>query len=80
MKYFWTAFVAAALLLAFASAAPARTYLDPPTKQVVIAADGGDGFQWLDAGIGAVSALGLGLAAAGTSVLVLRHRRRAAFS
>jgi hypothetical protein len=80
MKSFWTALAAAVLLLAFASAAPARTYLDPPTQQVVIAADSGDGFHWLDAGIGAATALGLGLAAAGTSVLVLRHRRNAAFS
>jgi hypothetical protein len=80
MKYFWTAFAAAALLLAFASAAPARTYLDPPTQQVVIAADDSDGFHWLEVGIGAAGALGLGLVAAGTSVLVLRHRRPAAFS
>ena len=80
MKYFWTALAAAALLLAFASAAPAKTYLDPPRQEVVIAADRADTFHWRDAGIGAVAALGLGLAAAGTSVLVLRHRRSTAFS
>jgi hypothetical protein len=37
-------------------------------------------FDWLDAGIGAATVVGLGLLAGGASVFVVRHRRSAAFS
>ncbi len=39
-----------------------------------------DGIDWIDAGIGAATAFGLVLLAAGTWVVVLRHRRVATFS
>lgn len=38
------------------------------------------GFDWMDAGIGAVSALGLGLLGIGLAVVALRQRRRTAYS
>jgi hypothetical protein len=38
--------------------------------------DPGDAFDWLDAGIGGAAVLGLGLVAAGTSVVVARRRQQ----
>jgi hypothetical protein len=65
----------------WAAAAGASRYIDRP----VIAPSqtqgvGGGGFDWVDAGIGAAATVGLFLAAGGAAVLVLRHRRSAAFS
>ncbi len=39
-----------------------------------------DGFNWDDAAIGAAGAFGLVMLMAGASVMVMRHRRVAAFS
>ncbi len=47
---------------------------------IVAQATVGNGFDWIDAGIGAASLVGLGLIGAGGAVLVLRRRRTAAFS
>ena len=53
--------------------APTVEIVQPPTGRV-------DGFDWADAGIGAVAALGFGLLLAGATALVLRRQRVAAFS
>jgi hypothetical protein len=47
---------------------------------VVVTPAAATGFDWTDAGIGAATAVGLLLAAGGAYVVVLRHRRSAAFS
>ena len=39
-----------------------------------------DGFDWADAGIGALGALGLGLLLVGASLLAIRRQRATAFS
>lgn len=67
------------------AAAAASRYIDRPgTGGPEIPATygpaGRDGFDWVAAGIGAVTTVGVGLVAAGASVLVLRRRRSAAFS
>jgi hypothetical protein len=55
-------------------------------EQVPVIALGGseaervDGFDWLDAGIGAAAALGLGLVIAGSVVFVLRRAQAPAYS
>jgi hypothetical protein len=51
-----------------------------PTVAVEALPTTDDGFDWTDAGIGAVGAFGLALLLAGASVLGLRHRRAAALS
>jgi hypothetical protein len=51
-----------------------------PTAVPALPATAADGFDWTDAGIGAVGAFGLALLLAGASVLGLRHRRAAALS
>ena len=45
-----------------------------------VQAPAGSRFDWLDAGIGAVGVIGLGLLTMGAAALVLRRRRSAAFS
>lgn len=47
------------------------------TAPIAAQASVGDGFDWVDAGIGAASVFGLGLVGAGAFVLVLRRRRTA---
>jgi len=45
-----------------------------------VQAPAGVRFDWIDAGIGAVGVIGLGLLTMGAAALVLRRRRSAAFS
>jgi len=45
-----------------------------------VQAPAGSRFDWIDAGIGAVGVIGLGLLGMGAAALVLRRRRSAAFS
>jgi hypothetical protein len=57
----------------------ARHGLEPVAPLATIAVHETGGFDWLDAGIGAAGAAGIGLVAAGSYVLIVR-RRRTAFS
>jgi hypothetical protein len=77
-----TALLTTSLMLGWTSSAAAMTYIDrtAPSTQIVAKSAGTGGFDWIDAGIGGATVLGLGLVAAGACVLVLRHRRTAAFS
>jgi hypothetical protein len=52
--------------------APSSAVSDTPTSR--------DGFDWADAGFGALAAFGLGLLLVGVSVVVLRRQRVASFS
>jgi hypothetical protein len=47
----------------------------PPSLPTAVPASSGDGFDWVDAGIGAVGALGLVLVLAGASAIGFRRRR-----
>lgn len=80
-----TVLLALSLSIWWTAAAAASRYIDRPgTGGPEIPATygpaGRDGFDWVAAGIGAATTLGVGLVAAGGSVLVLRRRRSAAFS
>jgi hypothetical protein len=79
-----TALLAASLMLGWTSSAAASRYIDrepsAPIAQIAGNGSGSDGFDWFDAGIGAAAVVGLGLVGGGACVLVLRHRRAAAFS
>jgi hypothetical protein len=85
-----TAALAMLLAVWWTTAATASRYLDrpgsggvaaiTPVSDVPASPAGGDAFDWLDAGIGAATTVGLALVAGGAGVVVLRHRRNAAFS
>jgi len=62
---------ASAALQGYTTSGPARTH-------VAIVATGGSGFNWGDAGIGAVGAIGMTLVLIGGSLVVLRRRSRPA--
>ena len=60
---------------AWRGAGPAPTI--EPTESPLVH---GDGFDWTDAGIGALGAFGLGLLLVGGSLLAIRRQRATAFS
>jgi hypothetical protein len=68
-----------------ADLAPDDRFIHRPGSEVRITpvvrrAGVGDSFDWVDAGIGAAAAFGLGLLLMGASALVLRRQRPTAFS
>jgi hypothetical protein len=85
-----TAALAMSLAVWWTAAAAASRYIDrpgtgggaliSPVSDVPASPAGGDAFDWLDAGIGAATTVGLALVAGGACVFVLRQRRNAAFS
>jgi hypothetical protein len=85
-----TVALAMSLAVWWAGAATARPYIDrpgtgggaliSPVSDVPASPAGGDAFDWLDAGVGAATTVGLALVAGGACVLVLRRRRNEAFS
>jgi hypothetical protein len=85
-----TVLLAISLTVWWTAAAAAHSYIDrpgtggvapiQPVSNVTANPAGGEAFDWLDAGIGAASTVGLGLVGGGACVLVLRRRRGPAFS
>lgn len=85
-----TVLLAMSLTVWWTAAAAAHRYIDRPgtggvalirpVSDVAANPAGGEAFDWLDAGIGAASTVGLGLVGGGACVLVLRRRHSAAFS
>jgi apolipoprotein N-acyltransferase len=72
-----------------AAAAGASRYIDrpgtggvaqTPVTYVGVESARPGGFDWADAGIGAATAVGVAILAAGAYIVVLRRRRSAAFS
>ena len=86
----WAALGVTAASIAFAAGTPAgsaRWTQGPPqhrpqatteTKTVVLQPATEDGFDWLDAGIGCVVAVGLALVTAGISIVLLRRPQQRA--
>jgi hypothetical protein len=68
-------------LTVWTAVAGASRYIDRDvTRASQVNPSGRGGFDWLDAGIGAAATVGVGLVVGGACVLVLKHRRAAAFS